>query len=563
MSNTCKNNENCPSPLSSGENKITRRKFLKSVGGTVVGLASSYFSSQLAKGKDNSNNFCKQGQFYDYTVGECKEDPLRNPNKPLLTHNTDLPLDILKYETDEYSDSFDGKIYDGHNHIWLIPETFFLQWGCNIQPQGFIRPIPINEQFDYWRFYAERLGVVGSINLSFPNPGGMIEYRPPKPKLSCSKVNIGGRAGVYHNAASIYTKAASERSGKHDTFAFASLDYRFLPKLIKRANSSKEIKNKAKIELGEQVKLLSEIGFDGLKFKQERFRSSQGPFMWGVGLDIDGLPPGFWELDEEVFMYLWKKLAEEDMAVTFHLDDSGSVQNRDKYWGEGGVLENILDNTPGLQFIVAHGYGPLSSGGLQYRKAFDQNGHDKNGECQKGWDQLTRLIEKFDGSNGAGELFVDFILESFMFMADKLHNTHDRGRNWVMKHSNSIFIGVDTISAAARDYQSGGKRHEVENRYFRMRKLLETNRSVKKWTGSSLQGVERGLDLPNSTLDKLYRENVLSIVDQGNNPINTSLAVDYVEELVREINSGARGYEVTKDPMVEDLRRTARFLERA
>jgi len=248
--------------------------------------------------------------------------------------------------------------------------------------------------------------------------------------------------------------------------------------------------------LGDQVIRLKEIGFDGIKILETKPNFAKrmpfpidSPVYNSFFANIETLQmPIFWHVaDPEEF---WDKDKVPPIAKARGWDyTDGTYPEKEELYKKVG---NILERFPRLKIVFAHFY--FLSADLE---------------------RAERLLENFPNVN------LDITPGSEMYY--NFSKYPEKTREFFIKYQDRIVFGDDT--AVTKD---GIARELISNRIRFMRNFLETDEefSVGPTDKNFLARPDtvKGIKLPESVLEKIYRLNFLRIVGDKPKVLNIPLA---------------------------------------
>jgi predicted TIM-barrel fold metal-dependent hydrolase len=286
--------------------------------------------------------------------------------------------------------------------------------------------------------------------------------------------------------------------------------------------------------LADQVANLQAIGFDGLKLIEGK------PMVRKLlGLSLDG----------PEYAGMWATLEERDMPIVLHMADPEEFWDKERcpdwardrgwFYGDGtyptkealyAEVDRVLERHLRLRLILAHFY--FLSADLPRAAAF-LDAHPQ---------------AHFDLTPGV-EMYLNFAQDP------------DAARDFFVRYQDRLIYGTDIGASAMLDGpQRGLDQAESLGRAWIVRRFLETEDSfaapegVGHWLGMDSAGF-RGICLPPSVLEKVYRSNFERVFGRGPAPLDRALARAELERMAATLDAVAGG-EVVDSP----ARRVARSL---
>ncbi len=248
--------------------------------------------------------------------------------------------------------------------------------------------------------------------------------------------------------------------------------------------------------LGEQVIKLKEIGFDGIKILETKPNYAKrmpfpidSPVYNSFFANIESLQmPIFWHVaDPEEF---WDEDRIPPVAKERGWDyTDGSYPTKEELYRR---VENILERFPKLKIVFAHFY--FLSANLE---------------------RAENLLQNFPNVN------LDITPGSEMYYNFSAYP--EKTREFFIKYQDRIVFGDDTAVT-----KNGIAKELITNRIKFMKDFLETDKefSVGRTDKNFLArpDIVKGIKLPETVLEKIYRLNFLRIVGEKPRKLNTSLA---------------------------------------
>jgi predicted TIM-barrel fold metal-dependent hydrolase len=263
--------------------------------------------------------------------------------------------------------------------------------------------------------------------------------------------------------------------------------------------------------LGEQIKILNGMGFDGLKIVEGKptFRK-----ICPISLDSPN------------YENMWTTLEELEMPVVFHVADPEEFWDaelvpswaRDNGWfyGDGtfptkdelyAEVDNILTRHPQLKLILAHFYF-LSADLPRAGRLFD-----------------TYPNICFDLTPGS-EMYANFT------------RNYDASREFFLRYQTRIIYGSDTGSWSIAHTKS---LNEPLSKAWVMRTFLETDKVfdvpdiLAHWMESDLDGFH-GFALPGDVLEKIYHKNFKRLYSPSPKALNNAAVKIELERMAASID---------------------------
>ncbi|MFC1609798.1 Ig-like domain-containing protein [Myxococcota bacterium] len=498
-----------------------------------------------------------------------------HPVEPSDTIDT-TPGGMLRYLWDQ---GYQGDIYDGHIHVFATGETH-----ARSRADGdlqVLRPITIQEHFDLHKFFTEEnLNIRGGSNLALANFGGLgdpsstfqyggdtypVVYWPAEAGTPPLDDNMAAFAGNVLSAFSLYTKLASYEpsADAYHYFAFTGPDWAAIRAGILEGSITSIEGVKAR--LAEQLERFRDLGFDGLKFKQEWFPDTPPGVMRDLVLletlpDVGDEP---WEIDSEMFNGpggILDTAAQLGMPIVMHAGDA--TARAEEFWQPNGIWATVLEAHPGLKLQIAHGFAVAWA-------HKDAPHVDHAEKCNQRVQWMLELFERFDGQDGRAMLSIDLVWHFMMWW--KEHNDlFQRGiatdfdyRDILINESRHFLLGMDPVNRAASDFQSDGcgLNGRMERNYITYRVTMEG-------PYDSDSPSIRFLDLldEEDTLTNIYHDNLfrhvsvdpddayqvgLAGLDTHNvRHIDCAAGIAYLEELRDSIRTDYRNTTPETDPGV-------------
>lgn len=325
----------------------------------------------------------------------------------------------------------------------------------------------------------------------------VLELMDQVPLACANLVSTPSTETVNQNAELIYLKA--RYPGRF--YASGGLDY--VQAMADRSRVSDT--------LGAQIRMLHEIGFDGLKM-------------------IEGKPTARKRfqipLDEPEYEGMWAALEELQMPIVCHIADPETFWDRDKvpdwakkngwFYGDGtyptkealyAEVDRVLERHPALRFVFAHFY--FLSADLE-RAARFLDAHPS--VC-------------FDITPG-GEMYNSFT------------RRYEDARAFFLRYQDRIIYGTD---ASTRGIARSGIEMPLSFARF-VRTFLESEQPftppslIPHWMESDLEAI-LPLGLPQEALAKIYHANFQRLYGASPAPLNREAAIAELERIAAEIDA--------------------------
>ena len=310
------------------------------------------------------------------------------------------------------------------------------------------------------------------------------------------------RESTNDNPAVIHFKA------HHPDAAYISgaLDYSQLPSDPARASEN----------LANQIVMLKEVGFDGLKMVEGTPRNrkwlqipSDAPEYEGMWAALEelGLPLLYHVADPEEF---WDRTQLPAWAQTSGRDyEDPAYPLKEELYAE---MDRVLERHPNLKLLLAHFYF-LSA-------------------------DLERAGEFLDAHPN-----VDFDLTPGLEMINNFSRNRDGAREFFVQYQDRLIYGTDITSGDLKAGDQYGMTGSLGKAWV-VRCLLETDdafvppEELGHWLYAPLEGF-RGLDLPREALVKIYRTNFERTYGPAPLPLDRDRAIVELERMAAAFDAQA------------------------